>query len=199
MAIGIDCEKFDFIDAPSSTSIEIAMKQLKLLGAIKMGKINELTPIGQNMAKFPLDPKYSKMLLSAPSFGCLEEVNDSQNSCLLQVQPFNCYNHFQILTIVAVLSSEDIYVNFFDSEKRADALTAHAKFENKYGDHLTLLNVFKASPKTEKVKVWCQENYLNTRNLTYALSVRNQLSVICKRLNLEFSSCGSNFDQVIAI
>lgn len=75
MAIEIDCQTFDFIDAPSPAAIEIAIDQLKLLGAVKQGKINELTQLGRNMAKFPLDPKYSKMLLTAPSFGCLEEVS----------------------------------------------------------------------------------------------------------------------------
>lgn len=71
--MGLDCEKFDFIDAPSSTAIENALKQLRILGAIKSSK-NELTRTGKNMSKFPLDPKYSKLLLAAPAFGCLEEV-----------------------------------------------------------------------------------------------------------------------------
>lgn len=101
-----------------------------------------------------------------------------------------------MLSLVAVLSGEDIFLNFYDGERRAEALTAHAKFENKHGDHLTLLNVYKAFSKNDKVKVWCHENYLNNRNLTYALDVRKQLSEICHRLDLEFSSCGNNFDQV---
>lgn len=95
-----------------------------------------------------------------------------------------------------MLAGEDIFFNCYDSEKRADALTAHAKFENKTGDHLTLLNVFKTFLKTEKVKLWCHDNYLNCRNLTYASDVRKQLKEICQRLNLDFSSCGNNFDQV---
>lgn len=108
----------------------------------------------------------------------------------------NLFNYLQMLSLVAVLSGEDVFLNFYDSDKRADALTAHAKFENKHGDHLTLLNVLKSFSKTERVKLWCHENYLNSRNLTYALDVRNQLSEICTRLDLEFSSCGNNFDQV---
>lgn len=102
-----------------------------------------------------------------------------------------------MLSIVALLSGEEIFLNIHDSERRGDALTAHAKFENKFGDHLTLLNVFKAYAKAERVKTWCHENYLNQRNLAYALEVRNQLSEICKHLKLEFSSCGTNFDQVM--
>lgn len=101
-----------------------------------------------------------------------------------------------MLSIVAILSGEDIFVNCMSSENRSEALSAHARFENKHGDHLTLLNVYKTYAKTEKVKVWCQENYLNNRNLSYATDVRNQLAEICQRLQLEFSSCGTDTDQV---
>lgn len=75
MALSIDCKKFDFMDAPKVDSINIALKDLYLLGAIKSQSSNEgLTDIGKNMAKFPLDPRYSKMLLMAPEYGCLDEV-----------------------------------------------------------------------------------------------------------------------------
>lgn len=74
MAIGIDCRKFDFIDCPNVQSIELALNQLIALGAVNLGKHAELTELGKKMALFPLDPKYSRILLTAPSFGCLEEV-----------------------------------------------------------------------------------------------------------------------------
>lgn len=77
MALGIDCRKFDFIDSPESQSIELALNQLVALGAVHIGKQTELTELGRKMSKFPLDPKYSKVLLMAPQFGCLEEVNKS--------------------------------------------------------------------------------------------------------------------------
>lgn len=99
--------------------------------------------------------------------------------------------------MVALLSGEEVFINnIHDSERRGDALTAHAKFENESGDHLTLLNVFKAYAKSERPKTWCHDNFLNTRNLIYAAEVRHQLSEICSRVNLEFSSCGNKFDQV---
>lgn len=96
-----------------------------------------------------------------------------------------------------MLSGEEIFINnIHDSERRGDALIAHAKFENDSGDHLTLLNVFKAYEKCERPKTWCHENFLNIRNLSYAAEVKNQLSEICSRVNLELSSCGNKFDQV---
>ncbi|XP_055301326.1 ATP-dependent RNA helicase DHX33 [Sitodiplosis mosellana] len=175
MSLGIDCRKFDFIDSPDAQSIELALNQLVALGAVSIGKQTELTELGRKMAKFPLDPKYSKILLMAPQFGCLEEV----------------------LSIVALLSGEDVFINnIHDTDRRGDALVAHAKFENEFGDHLTLLNVFKAFAKAERPKIWSHDNFLNIRNLGYALEVRNQLSEICKRVNLEFESCGNKFDQV---
>lgn len=96
-----------------------------------------------------------------------------------------------------MLSGEEIFINnIHDTERRGDAITAHAKFENEFGDHLTLLNVFKAYVKAERPKTWCHDNFLNVRNLAYALEVRNQLEEICTRNNLEVSSCGNKFDQV---
>lgn len=86
--------------------------------------------------------------------------------------------------------------NIHDTDRRGDALTAHARFENEFGDHLTLLNIFKAFAKSERPKTWCHDNFLNIRNLNYALEVRKQLTEICERLKLEFSSCGTKFDQV---
>lgn len=74
LAIGIDCRKFDFIDRPDQDAIDLAINQLSLLGAVTNEKMLELTELGRKMAKFPLDPKYSKIILTAPSFGCLEEV-----------------------------------------------------------------------------------------------------------------------------
>lgn len=83
-----------------------------------------------------------------------------------------------------------------DHDKRSNALIAHAKFENEYGDHLTLLNVYKAYERATRPKIWCHENYLNNSNLSYAQEVRNQLKDICSRIHLEFSSCANHFDQV---
>lgn len=80
MAIGIDCRKFDFIDCPNNQSIDIAMNHLIALGAVSAGKHPVLTELGRKMALFPLDPKYSRILLTAPSFGCLEEVNLAETS-----------------------------------------------------------------------------------------------------------------------
>ncbi|XP_012155237.1 putative ATP-dependent RNA helicase DHX33 isoform X2 [Ceratitis capitata] len=173
LALGIDCRTFDFLDRPTPEAVDDAYRKLEALGAVRNPKTKpELTTLGQEMTQFPLDPRYSKLLLSASAFGCMEEM----------------------LSLVAVLSGENVFIS--SNEKRELATLAHAKFTSKYGDHLTLLNVFSAFLKTEKVKLWCHDNFLNTRNLTYAREVRKQLEEIVERLDLPLNSCGNNHDQV---
>lgn len=103
-----------------------------------------------------------------------------------------------MLSIVAILSGETIFYLSDDPDKRVEALKAHAKFESIHGDHLTLLNVYNEFKKTDRHKTFCHDNYLHCRNLEYARDVRLQLSDICERLELEPSSCGNDFDQVIS-
>lgn len=38
---------------------------------------------------------------------------------------------------------------------------------------------------------WCFENYVNYRNLLYAMEVRKQLAELCERMNIPLKSCGT--------
>ncbi|XP_053684082.1 ATP-dependent RNA helicase DHX33 [Sabethes cyaneus] len=165
LALGIDSRQFDFLDKPPADAIDCALQELKELGAILSVETPALTTIGWKMSKLPLDPKYSKLLLSASEFGCLEEI----------------------LSIVAMLSSENIFLN--NNQKRDQLLTVHAKFHAKCGDHLTLLNVFNEYRTKDKPKRWCFDNFLLERNLSHAAAVRQQLVDICQSLNLQSSTC----------
>jgi len=172
LALGIDCSSFDFIDPPQQEGVQSAYKALEQLGAIKSTTMPSITSSGRLMAQFPLDPRYAKLLLSAPTFGCMEEM----------------------LSLVAALSSDNVFIGHADKSELA--ALAHAKFQSKHGDHLTLLNVFTTFQKTEKPKIWCHDNFLNIRNLTYARNVRNQLSEISSKIGLASNSCGDNSDAV---
>ncbi|XP_028176812.1 ATP-dependent RNA helicase DHX33 [Ostrinia furnacalis] len=173
IAAGMDPSTFPLIDAPPEDSIKASLALLKELGAIDNEINPKLTVLGKKMSAFPIDPKYSKVLLSAPEYGCLEEA----------------------LSLVAVLSSENVFHT--PMHKREEALKVKQKFISPIGDHITLLNVFKAFCKAPLKKQWCKENYLNHKNLTYAYDVRQQLLSVCQRLNLTVSSCGTAMDQLL--
>jgi len=70
------------------------------------------------------------------------------------------------------------------------------RFASPEGDHVTLLNVFRAYRSATQKKVWCHENFLHHRNLEYASEVRQQLAALAERANLEKASCGTNTKQL---
>ncbi|KAI5641560.1 helicase associated domain (HA2) domain-containing protein [Phthorimaea operculella] len=164
---------FPLIDAPPQDSVKASLLLLKELGAIDNVELPKLSVLGKKMSAFPIDPKYSKVLLIAPEYNCLDEA----------------------LSLVAVLSSENIF--HMPLHKREEAIKVKQKFISPLGDHLTLLNVFKAFCKAPLKKQWCKENYLNHKNLMYACEIRAQLLSICQRLNLTVSSCGTATDQLL--
>jgi HrpA-like RNA helicase len=56
-----------------------------------------------------------------------------------------------------------------------DHLCLQARFTHIDGDHLTLLNVYHAYKSHNEDPQWCYDNFLNTRALKSADSVRQQL------------------------
>ncbi|KAJ0181763.1 hypothetical protein K1T71_002485 [Dendrolimus kikuchii] len=173
IAAGMEPSTFPLIDAPPQDAIQASLVLLKELGAIDSDVTPKLTVLGKKMSAFPVDPKYSKVLLSAPEYGCLEEA----------------------LSLVAVLSSENIFHT--PMHKREEAVKVKQKFLSPLGDHITLLNVFNAYSKAPLKKQWCKENYLNNKNLSHACDIRRQLLSICQRFNMTISSCGSATDQLL--
>ncbi|KAI0240506.1 ATP-dependent RNA helicase DHX33 [Lamellibrachia satsuma] len=172
LALGIsDVLSFDFMDKPSKDSLEGALQQLEWLGAVAkgdnvtQGKL-KLTPLGKLMAAFPLDPKLAKTLLAAKDHNCLDEM----------------------LTIVSLLSVESILHT--PQNKREEATAVRRKFVSPDGDHLTMLNIYRAYKGFNGSKQWCFENYINGRNLKMAADVRKQLHEISCRLQLPSNSCG---------
>ncbi|XP_068904814.1 ATP-dependent RNA helicase DHX33 [Tenebrio molitor] len=173
LALEIHALYFDFMDKPPEDAIVAGFEQLKLLGAIDHIESKSLTSLGEQMVKFPLDPRFSKILLSAANYGCLEEV----------------------LTVVSLLSVESILLS--PPNKREQAQSVRQKFFSALGDHITLLNIYREfSNVGQNSRSWCHEHYINMRNILQAREVRTQLEEICRRSGLTVASCGSQMDQV---
>ena len=67
-----DVESFPFLEPPPAKAISDGYALLQELGALTDD--NVLTPIGQSLAKLPLDPRIGRMLVAARDLGCLKEV-----------------------------------------------------------------------------------------------------------------------------
>ncbi len=156
IALGIDdVLNFDFMSKPSIESMSASLRELEMLQAIR--KINEqemkeneedssankkrllsvkyeLTEIGKKMAQFPLDPKLSRCILAGEKLGCIEDL----------------------LKIVSLMSVENVFhsTSFTNnSARREQAQMIRQRFVSSDGDHITLLNVFKAFVANKMNKV----------------------------------------------
>lgn len=143
-AIGIDnVLDFDYMDRPSRASLVRALEELYALGAINdQGQLSEL---GKQMAEFPLDPMYSKVLIQSKEYECTSEA----------------------IAIISLLSVDSVF--FSPSDKREQAAEARKKFLHPDGDHLTLLNVLKSYWEVKGDLEWCRDNFINNRNMKVAM------------------------------
>jgi ATP-dependent helicase HrpB len=69
----IDLERFGWIEAPDPKFLRRAIELLEDLGAL-VRETGKMTPLGYRMLSFPVDPRYSRMLLIADELGCVPTV-----------------------------------------------------------------------------------------------------------------------------
>ena len=110
-------EDFPFIEAPSRRAITDGYQLLAELGAVD--DANELTPMGQELARLPLDPRVGRMILEARDRQALEEV----------------------LVIASALSVQDVRDRPMDAQAQADQ--AHAKFDDDKSEFTGYLKLWK--------------------------------------------------------
>ena len=104
----------------------------------------QLTPLGKKMARLPLDPKISRILLAAQKHDCMAEM----------------------LIIVSALSIQDPRER--PLEVRDLANKAHERFADKQSDFLTYLNIWDSFQRERDKKLsnkqliqWCHQYFLS--------------------------------------
>src|SRR5574340_1301451 len=68
-----EVSEFPFIEPPTPRMIADGYQLLAELGAIDEGR-KQLTPLGHELAKLPLDPKIARLLLAGRQYHCLTEI-----------------------------------------------------------------------------------------------------------------------------
>ncbi|OAX84923.1 hypothetical protein ACJ72_00709 [Emergomyces africanus] len=162
-ALGIDnIVRFDFLTSPPSELVVRGFELLYSLGAVDdYAKLTR--PLGIQMAELAVEPMMAKVLLGAPTFGCLSEI----------------------LSIAAMTSLQGA-VWFEKSDEKKDAESSRRKFAVDEGDHITYLNVYQAFvTKGKKDSKWCRDNYMNYRSMLKAVSIRAQLKRYLERFGIQ--------------
>jgi ATP-dependent helicase HrpA len=157
-------EQFPFLEPPDYRMIKDGYQTLHELGAVDHN--NELTQIGRDLARLPIDPRIGRMILAAIDENCLEEV----------------------LIIAAALSVQDPRERPMDKQEQAD--TAHARFRSETSDFLTFLNLWSFYHEqakhlsTNKLRKLCKENFLSFTRMREWHDIHQQLHALTGEMGL---------------
>lgn len=162
-------DEFPFLDPPRPTTIREGYKTLEELLAIELPKQTAdsgrpsdgddyvLTHTGRQMARLPVDPRISRMILAAVDEHAIPEV----------------------MVIASALETQDPRDRPMDKQQAADE--AHKQFLNEDSDFLTLLNIWDAWHVNKKklsggqLKRWCKQNFLSWMRMREWIDVHRQL------------------------
>lgn len=163
--------EFDWLDAPAPDSLIKSIETLYNIGAVN--STGAISRLGRQIVEFPTQVELAAALIASAKYGCVSEV----------------------LTIVAMLGeSASIFFRPKDQKTHADA--ARTRFTSKEGgDHFTLLNVYNAWVENEYSNIWCRDNFVQYRSLQRARLVREQLELLCDRVDIPRDSIDHNISD----
>ncbi len=150
-----DIQEFPFVEPPDYRSIRDGFATLHELGAID--DRNELTRLGERLARLPIDPRIGRMIIEAEHEGCMREV----------------------LIIASALSIQDPRERPMDQQEVADA--AHAKFRDENSDFMSYVKLWEAYHAQSRklsgsqVRKWCQQNFLSYVKMREWIDIHQQL------------------------
>lgn len=154
---------FEFIDKPSTKSLQNALETLIFLKALD--KEGNLTDFGKKLAQFPLPPMYSTVILKSVENQCVEEI----------------------LTIISMLSVETIFYAPYNKREEVDKIKQ--RYASIFGDHIALLRVYQEFNKiNSNPSKWCWDNFMNYKSMTRVQSIRKQLKELLIKFNITISS-----------
>ncbi|MBI5442858.1 MAG: ATP-dependent RNA helicase HrpA [Deltaproteobacteria bacterium] len=157
-----DPAEFPFIDPPSARAIKEGFSTLTELGAIDAER--KLTADGRLMARLPLDPRVSRMIIEANRNRALREV----------------------AVIASALSVQEPRERPADRRQEADA--AHARFKVLGSDFLSYLKIWDAYHDTleelrtqGRMRRFCREHFLSFNRMREWRDVHEQIAAVLAR------------------
>jgi ATP-dependent helicase HrpA len=169
-----DIERFPFINMPAAKSVRSGYAMLEELGALDNecdAATRQLTPIGRELARLPVDPTIGRMILQARQEKALTEV----------------------LVIAAGLSIQDPRERPLEKQTQADA--AHRRFLHPDSDFLTLLNIWEAyhgefeTMSQSKLRKFCRDHFLSYTRMREWRDIHAQLrEVVAEKKSDRLSS-----------
>ena len=127
----------------------------------------QLTKLGKQMSRLPIDPKISRMLLAAQKHDCVQEM----------------------LVIVSALSIQDPRERPLEAREAANK--AHERFTDKQSDFLAYLNIWDSFQRerdkglsNKQLVQWCRQYFLSHLRMREWRELHHQLADIAVEMGL---------------
>ncbi|HKW84442.1 MAG TPA: ATP-dependent RNA helicase HrpA, partial [Burkholderiaceae bacterium] len=182
-------EDFPFIEPPPKRAIADGYQLLAELGAVD--DQNELTTIGRELAKLPLDPRVGRMILEARNREALTEV----------------------LIIASAFSVQDVRDRPIEQQPAADA--AHKKFDDEKSEFIGDLKLWKwledarggkghaagSASDVPKLSVRKQEqlmrdNFVSPRRVREWRDIHSQLHTVVAEHGWRLNGAAATYEQI---
>ncbi|MEI6895262.1 MAG: ATP-dependent RNA helicase HrpA [Colwellia sp.] len=199
-----DIANFPFVEAPDNRNITDGIRLLEEIAAVETatvenkGQLNRhaktsnqsnnqdrhkkrsttatrLTKSGRLLAKFPIDPRLAKMVITGIEFGCVE----------------------QVLIIVSALSIQDPRERPYEKQQQSDE--KHNRFKDKQSDFISLLNLWqyindqKKDLTQNQFRKLCQREFLSYVRLREWQDIFSQLKLTLREQKVPLTSVNYRF------
>ncbi len=174
-------EEFPFLERPSGRAIADGYQLLTELGAVD--EANELTPMGTELARLPLDPRVGRMILEARTRSALEEV----------------------LVIAAALSVQDVRDRPMEAQTQADQ--AHVKFDDEKSEFSGYLKLWKwindgkggegqHKLSNRQYEQLLRQNFVNIRRVREWRDIHSQLHTVVAEHKWRLNTAPASYEQL---
>ncbi|MDU9415706.1 ATP-dependent RNA helicase HrpA [Pseudomonas sp. zfem005] len=167
---------FPFIEPPDGKAVSDGFTLLQELSAVN--REGQLTPLGRQLARLPVDPRLGRMVLEGAHQGSLDEV----------------------LLITSALSVQDPRERPMERQQAADQ--AHAQWKDVDSDFAALVNLWRGFEEQRQalgsnaLRTWCRKNFLNYMRLREWRDAHRQLTLICRELKLTLNKEPADYPRV---
>ncbi|GAB2578377.1 ATP-dependent RNA helicase HrpA [Ramlibacter solisilvae] len=175
-------EDFPFIEAPSRRAITDGYQLLNELGAVD--DANELTPIGRELSRLPLDPRVARMIIEGRDRGALDEV----------------------LVIASALSVQDVRDRPMEMQAQADQ--QHAKFDDEKSEFAGYLRLWKWLDEARgghgtdhrlsnrQYEQLLRQNFINVRRVREWRDIHSQLHTVVAEHKWRLNAAPASYEEL---
>ncbi len=171
-----DVKHFPFVDVPDHRLINDGYKLLQELQAVNAK--GKLLPLGRQLARLPVDPRLSRMLVAAKQLGCMREV----------------------AVMISALSVQDPRERPANKQQAADE--KHRQWWHEKSDFIafnTLWNAYEEQRQTlsgNQLQKWCKKHYVSPLRMREWRDIHKQLCQAMRRVDIKQNTQAASYEAI---